>query len=222
VDHVADHFPEQDADAGELESYPHFLEMDEAEELASMYAVDNEPMAACEEAFNLTHDEFLDFRRAHALRHDQPTSVDPEKTIEESVGELTQRQRQQAVERKAKRKQKRDREKAAAQWWELEQSLQEAAEAFQEEEYDPPRLRVRMAEEVDTEACGVFNSQDLHLGCRPADAEGFSVEPIFDTPAGGPAKLGDWVSTLYNRCEKRCIFGPNSSRFPTSTCVETD
>jgi hypothetical protein len=42
------------------------------------------------------------------------------------------------------------------------------------------------------------------------------LEPIFDTPAGGSAKLVDWVLTLHNHCGKRRIFGPHSSCFPTS------
>jgi len=185
VDHIADHFPEQDADAGELESYPHFLEMDEAEELASMYAVDNEPMAVCEESFNLTHQEFLDFRRAHALRHNQPTSVDPEKTIEESVGELTQRQRQQAVERKAKRRQKREKRKAAANWWRIEESLQEAAQAFREEAYEPPRLQVTLSETPPAAGSVVANAQDYHIAKRPASApDDWSVSDYCDRLVG--------------------------------------
>jgi len=67
------------------------------------------------------------------------------------------------------------------------------------------------------------NLRYLYTG-PPKDGPGRpkQYDPIFDTPAGDPAKLVDWVLTLYNRCGKRRILGPNSSCFSTSTCVETD
>ncbi|MCS3707172.1 UDP-2,3-diacylglucosamine pyrophosphatase LpxH [Salinibacter ruber] len=173
---VAEHFPAVDEDAHELESYPHHLDNDTAQELANRYTVDDARMSDCEEEFSLSHDEFIDFRKAHSLRHNQPTAVHPDLTIEEAVDHLTQRQRQQATERATKREIKRERQDAAESWWQLEDALDEAAEQFREEDYDPPRLRVRMTDELETRACGVLNLQDLHLGARPADAEGFSVE----------------------------------------------
>ncbi len=119
----------------------------------------------------------MSFRQVHSLRHSQPTVVDPSKSIDEAVKHLTQRQERQATERKTKQKHRRERDRAARRWWwKLEEAIGEATEALQEEPYDPPRLRVRMAEQVETEAAGVLNLQDLHLGARPAEAEGFPVE----------------------------------------------
>ncbi|MCS4139585.1 UDP-2,3-diacylglucosamine pyrophosphatase LpxH [Salinibacter ruber] len=176
MDQIADHFPHEDLEPSEHEDYPHHLTTEEAQRLADFYCIDNETMRACKEEFDLAHDEWMCFRQVHSLRHSQPTVVDPERSIDEAVKHLTQRQKRQATERKAKRKHRRERDKAARKWWELEEALEEAATAFEAESYDPPRLRVRMAEQVETEAAGVLNLQDLHLGARPADAEGFSVK----------------------------------------------
>jgi len=176
VDRIADHFPIEDLDPSEHEDYPHHLTVEEAQSLTDAYCIENDTMRQVKERFDLAHDEWMTFRQVHSLRHSQPTVVDPEKSIDEAVEHLTQRQRRQATERKAKRRHRREREEAARKWMRLEDSLDEACEAFQEEEYEPPRLRVRMAKEVDTKACGVFNLQDLHIGARPTDAENFRVE----------------------------------------------
>jgi len=176
VDHVAEHFPVEDEDPAEYEHYPHHLTVEQAQEIANRYCVDGARMADCESEYSLTHAEFLALRKVHSLRHNQPTVVDPEKTIEEAVDELTQRQRQHAVEEKAKRRHRREREEAARNWFQLEDRLEEASEAWQEEDYEAPRLRVRMAAEPSSKAAGVLNLQDLHIGVRPAEAEGFSVE----------------------------------------------
>jgi len=173
---IAEHFPSEDLDAGDFEDYPHHLTNDEAQELANRYSADDARMAVVEEEYYLSHDEFLDFRRVHELRHGQPTAVHPHLSIEEAVGHLTQRQKQQATERAAKQEIRRERQKAAENWWDLEDSMMGALEGFQAQEYEPPQLRVRLSESPATQACGVANFQDLHLGVRPTDAEGFRVE----------------------------------------------
>jgi len=173
---IAEHFPSEDLDAGEFEDYPHHLTNDEAQELANRYSADDARMSVVEEEYYLSHDEFLDFRRVHELRHGQPTAVHPQLSIEEAVGHLTQRQKQQATERAAKQEIRRERQKAAEKWWDLEDSMMRALEDFQAQEYEPPQLRVRLSESPATQACGVANFQDLHLGVRPTDAEGFRVE----------------------------------------------
>lgn len=179
MNHVAEHFPIEDEDPAEYEHYPHHLTVEQAQEIANRYCVDGARMADCESEYSLTHAEFLALRKVHSFRHDQPTVVDPEKTIEEAVDELTQRQRQHAVEEKAKRRHRREREEAARNWFQLEDSLEEAAEQFSgwHEDYDPPRLRVRMAAEPPGNASVVANAQDYHIGKAPASGrDDFSVE----------------------------------------------
>lgn len=176
MDHLADHFPSEDLDPAEHEDYPHHLTVEEAQALADAYCIDNDTMREVKEAFDLAHDEWMTFRQVHRLRHSQPTVVDPEKSIDEAVEHLSQRQKRQATERKAKRKHRRERDKAARRWWNLEEALSGTMEGFEEEEYEPPRLRVTLSNAPQQPACGVFNLQDLHVGARPADAEGFDVE----------------------------------------------
>jgi UDP-2,3-diacylglucosamine pyrophosphatase LpxH len=181
VDHVAEHFPVEDLDPSGFEDYPHHLTVEEAQDLADAYCIENDTMRQVKTEFDLAHDEWMCFRQVHSLRHSQPTVVDPEQTIDEAVEHLSQRQKRQATERKAKRRHRREREEAARKWWGLEESLKEAAEQFQAEDYSPPRLQVTVSQTPDTAACGVGNFQDLHLGARPVNAEGFDVEAYRDS-----------------------------------------
>lgn len=180
-DRIAEHFPVEDEDAGELVNYPHHLSVETAQELANRYSVDGATQASVEKEFNLSHDEFIDFRAAHGLRHNQPTSVDPNKSVDEAAQELTQRQKQQATERKAKQKYKREQKKAAENYWNIEQVLQDAAEEMESRDYTPPQLNVQVSSQTDLEpSCLAVNAQDYHLGCRPAGT-GLSPEDYAET-----------------------------------------
>ncbi|WP_251961565.1 hypothetical protein [Salinibacter ruber] len=174
---IADHFPSHlDPHNEDYEGYPHHLSLEEAQELADSYCVEKLTMAGAAEEASVSLSSFKDFRRAHSLRKGKAVIVDETKSIEEGIEHFSEEAKRREIDRKARKKQRREMESAAKSWWRLQESLEEAATAFEAESYDPPRLRVRMADEPASEACGVLNLQDLHLGARPADAEGFSVE----------------------------------------------
>lgn len=174
---IADHFPQEDLDVEEYEDYPHHLSVDDAQALANAYCIGNETMRAVKEAFDLAHDEWQAFYQVHSLRHNKPTLVDPNKTLEEASEELTQRQRRQATERKARQRHRRERNDAARKWWKLEDSLRDATRELQEDEYKPPRLQVTLSDAPDKPAAALYNAQDFHIGCRPeSGADDFTVQ----------------------------------------------
>ncbi|WP_263788955.1 hypothetical protein [Salinibacter grassmerensis] len=179
---IADHFPDHlDPQDEDLAAYAHELSMAEAQQLADSYCVEKLTMAEAAEEAGISLESFKHFRRAHGLRKGKAVIVDQTKTIEEGIDHFTEESKRREIDRKARKKERRERDKAARQWWRLEDSLDEAAEAFREENYNPPRLRVRMSQEVEERAAGVLNLQDLHLGARPADAEDFDVEEYRDS-----------------------------------------
>jgi len=63
------------------------------------------------------------FRRAHTLRKGKAVIVDESKTIEEGIEHFSEEAKRREIDRKARRKQKRERDKAARQWWKLEDDL---------------------------------------------------------------------------------------------------
>ena len=174
---VAEHFPSHlDPHDEDLEAYPHQLSTDEAQELADNYCVEKLTMAETAEEAGISLTAFKHFRRAHTLRKGKAVIVDETATIGEGIEHFTEEAKRREIDRKARKKQRRERDRAARQWWSLEESLEEAAESFQAEEYEAPQLKMRLSESPGDHACAVGNFQDLHLGVRPADAEGFSVE----------------------------------------------
>ena len=54
------------------------------------------------------------------------------------------------------------------------------------------------------------------LGLYDKNAHKIDFEPIFDTPAGDPAKLVYWVLTLYNHCGNDAYSGRIHPASPTS------
>ena len=164
MDTIADHFPHEDLDPKEHLDYPHHLDVDVAQDLADAYCIENDSMRVVKEEYDLSHDEWMTFRQVHSLRHSQPTVVDPSKSIDEAVDHLSQRQKRQATERKAKQRHRRQREQAARQWWQAEAALERAAGVFAESGYEPPKPRLRLTSAADTRGGLVLNLQDLHIG----------------------------------------------------------
>jgi len=166
-----------DALEEDYEGYPHHLSMEEAQELADSYCVEKLTMNEAAEEAGISRESFKAFRQAHTLRKGKAVIVDESKTIGEGIEHFSEEAKRREIDRKARRKQKREREAAARKWWGLEESLEEASEAWQEEDYEAPRLRVRMAGEPPGNASVVANAQDYHIGKAPASGrDDFSVE----------------------------------------------
>jgi len=111
--------------------------MEEAQELADSYCVEKLTMNEAAEEAGISRESFKAFRQAHTLRKGKAVIVDESKTIGEGIEHFSEEAKRREIDRKARRKQKREREAAARKWWGLEESLKEAAEQFQAEDYKP-------------------------------------------------------------------------------------
>jgi len=183
---VAEHFPSHlNPSEEDYEGYPHHLSLEEAQELADSYCVEKLTMARAAEEASISLSSFKDFRRAHSLRKGKAVIVDETKSIEEGIEHFSEEAKRREIDRKARKKQRREMESAAKSWWRLQESLEEAATAFEAESYDPPRLRVRMTEAPSEPGSVVANAQDYHIGKRPAaGADDWSVGGYCDRLVG--------------------------------------
>jgi len=132
------------------------------------------------EKWNLSRDTFLAIRKAAPQTWTKRGPNIWWSELDEGADELAEQAADRAkaakAEKKAKQKEAREDAKAARKWYRLEQHAASAFEQWQEEEYEAPQLKVTLSDSPGERACAVANLQDLHLGVRPVDAEGFSVE----------------------------------------------
>jgi hypothetical protein len=177
---VAEHFPSHlDSQEDDYDGYPHWLSMEEAQSLADSYCVEKLTMNRAAEEAGISRESFLAFRRAHSLRKGKAVIVDETKSIEEGIEHFSEEAKRREIDRKARRKQRRERDKAARRWWELEQNLEEAAEAFQAEDYDPPKPSLTISSEPPEKGAVLLQGQDWHVGKRPSEAkEGYMSDYI--------------------------------------------
>lgn len=185
--HIAEHFPSHlDPHDEDYEGYPHHLPTtsdDEdvlgAQELADAYCVEKLTMAEAAEAASISLSSFKSFRRAHTLRKGKAVIVDETKSIEEGIEHFSEEAKRREIDRKARRKHRREKESAAQSWWQFEESLEEAAEQFREEDYDPPKPSLTISSEPPEKGAILLQGQDWHVGKRPAEAkEGYMSDYI--------------------------------------------
>lgn len=200
---IADHFPSHlNPSEEDYEGYPHHLSLEEAQELADSYCVEKLTMAGAAEEASISLSSFKDFRRAHQLRKGKAVIVDETKSIEEGIEHFSEEAKRREIDRKARKKQRRERDKAARRWHRLEQNLEEAAELWQEEEYDPPKPTLSISSEPPEAGAVLLNAQDWHVGKRAKGAdEGLEeyVQSLKDAFAGAleTAMRMRRIDTLY-------------------------
>jgi hypothetical protein len=182
---IADHFPDHlDPQDQKYKAYPHHLSVDQAQELSDMYCVErltmNEAAEQCPGG-GIARESFMAFRKAHVLRKDKAVIVDESKTIAEAIDHFDNEKKRREIDRKARRRQRREQRKAARKWWSLEESMNEAAKAFRNSKYNPPKLKVSLGETPTKNCSVVSNAQDYHIGKRPAyGADDWSVSDYCD------------------------------------------
>lgn len=153
-------------------------------ELGRDYATGNFKIDEIAAKYDIGRNTFLAIRRAAPKTWTkEPPNLwwdDLDEAPDEIAEQAEARQKANEASKKTKQKHQREKDKAARKWWEVEEALSEAAEAFQEEPYDPPRLQVRLSERPPQTGALVCNTQDYHVGIRPADTEGFTVSGYCD------------------------------------------
>jgi len=147
-------------------------------ELGREYATGQYTIDEVSAEFGISRDTFLSIRRAAPKTWTQePPNLwwdDLDEAPDEIAKQAEARRKANEATRKAKRKKQREDEKAARKWYELEDSLDEAAELFSDwhSDYAPPNIHVRVGSNRQLDpAALLLPLHDLHYGKYATEAE---------------------------------------------------
>ena len=161
---MTDHLRQIADDVEALGEIPERLSASDLQSICDSYCIENDTMSEIEAEWDLAHQEMISIRQAFRLRHDEPVILfeADEEVASDYVASV---QKRHSIERKAKQKARREERKAARQWWQLEDTLKEAANRFSTPDLSTPPERLDAEGEP---AALVCNIQDLHIGAQRA------------------------------------------------------